>query len=49
MSTDTMPEQDQRKSQPEGGLSRRAMLLTGASTLAAAGMLSEGRITSAQA
>jgi arylsulfatase A-like enzyme len=49
MSTDSTPEQDQRKSQAGGGLSRRAMLLTGASTLAAAGMLPEGRVTPAQA
>lgn len=49
MSTDSTPEKDRRNSQAERGLSRRAMLLTGASTLAAAGVLSEGRITSAQA
>jgi arylsulfatase A-like enzyme len=48
MSTDTTRERDQWKPESESALSRRAMLLTGASTLAA-GMLSGTRIQSAQA
>src|SRR5829696_3779872 len=49
MSTDNTRIQNQKTSQTEGAVSRRAMLLTGASTLAAAGVLAGTSVTSAQA
>jgi arylsulfatase A-like enzyme len=49
MSTDTTCEQGERKLQTGGAVSRRTMLLTGASTLAAAGVLAGTSVTSAQA
>src|SRR5215212_8931932 len=48
MSTDNT-RQDQKTPQTRGAVSRRAMLLTGASTLAAAGVLAGTSITSVQA
>src|SRR5215211_5575292 len=49
MSTDNTRIQDQKTPQTRGAVSRRAMLLTGASTLAAAGVLAGTSITSVQA
>ena len=49
MSTDNTRIQDQKTPQTRGAVSRRAMLLTGASTLAAAGVLAGTSITSVKA
>src|SRR5215211_7319852 len=49
MSTDNTRIQDQKTPQTRGAVSRRAMLLTGASTLAAAGVLAGTLITSVKA
>jgi arylsulfatase A-like enzyme len=49
MTTDAPREKDQQKPKSDSALSRRAMLLTGASTLAAAGALSGASMRSAQA
>jgi arylsulfatase A-like enzyme len=49
MRTDTLPTEHEKKERARGALSRRHMLLTGTSALAAAGLVGAGQVSTAQA